>query len=142
VAEVRQERPGPKVQGLRGSRGVQGLYGTAAVVGLLGTGWFNLRHASTGPTQGYLQGWFATAASSSAALDLIVVSVALSVFMVVEGRRLGMRRPWLYVVGGFVLAMAFSVPLFLLIRQRALDLGPDQGRDLDPSRRPGGTTRR
>ena len=93
----------------------------ASAVGLVGTGWFNLRFAGSGSGSGYLQGWFANPASSSAALDLIVVSLAISVFILVEGRRLGMRRPWLYVLFGFVLAMAFTVPLFLLMRERALD---------------------
>jgi len=31
-----------------------------------------------------------------------------------------MRAPWLYVVFGAVLAFAFTFPLFLLLRERAL----------------------
>jgi hypothetical protein len=40
--------------------------------------------------------------------------------MVTEGRRVGMRAPWLYVVGGAVVAFAFSFPLFLLVRERVV----------------------
>lgn len=103
--------------GMRGTVLRQWLYGVLSVVGLIGTWYFNISFAGPG---NYVAAWFANDASSSAATDLIVVSLAASIFMVVEGRRLGMRRAWLYVVAGFVLAMAFAVPLFLLMRERAL----------------------
>ena len=107
----------------------QWLYGLAAAIGLAGTWYFNLSYRGS---QGYLAAWFANDASSSAAVDLIVVAVVLSVFMLAEGRRLGMRMPWLYVVLGFVLAMAFAVPVFLILRERVLEVRrraePDAGR--------------
>ena len=96
----------------------QAVYGVLAVVGLVGTWYFNLTY--TGPPS-YLSAWFANAASSSAAVDLLVAFAAGSLFMIVEGRRLGMRLPWLYPVFGVVLAFAFTFPLFLLMRERVLD---------------------
>ena len=95
----------------------QVIYAVLAVTGLVLTQYFNVTYA--GPP-GYLQAWFANAASSSAAVDLIVVALAAALFMIVEGRRLGMRVPWLYAVGGAVLAIAFTFPLFLLVRERTL----------------------
>ena len=95
----------------------QVTYGVLAVVGLVGTWYFNLTY--TGEAS-YLAAWFANAASSSAAVDLLVAFTAGSIFMITEGRRLGMRAPWLYVVFGVVLAFAFTFPLFLLLRERAL----------------------
>ena len=68
----------------------------------------------------YLAAWFANAASSSAAVDLLVAFTAGSIFMITEGRRLKMRAPWLYVVFGAVIAFAFTFPLFLLVRERTL----------------------
>jgi hypothetical protein len=97
------------------------VYGVLAVVGLVGTWYFNLTY--TGEAS-YLAAWFANAASSSAAVDLLVAFTAGSIFMLVEGRRLGMRAPWLYVVFGAVLAFAFTFPLFLLLRERALNAAP------------------
>lgn len=91
------------------------LYGVLAVVGLVGTWYFNLTY--TGGA--YVADWFANAASSSAAVDLLVAFTAGSIFMIAEGRRLRMRAPWLYVVFGVVLAFAFTFPLFLLMRERA-----------------------
>ena len=95
----------------------QVIYGVLAVVGLVGTWYFNLTY--TGEAS-YLAAWFANAASSSAAVDLLVAFTAGSIFMIAEGRRLGMRAPWLYVVFGAIIAFAFTFPLFLLLRERAL----------------------
>ena len=98
------------------------VYGVLAVVGLVGTWYFNLTYdGSDAGGVSYLAAWFANAASSSAAVDLLVAFAAGSIFMITEGRRLGMRAPWLYVVFGAVLAFAFTFPLFLLLRERALN---------------------
>jgi hypothetical protein len=96
----------------------QVIYGVLAAAGLVGSWYFNLTY--TGPPS-YLSAWFANAASSSAAVDLLVAFAAGSLFMIVEGRRVGMRRPWLYPVFGIILAFAFTFPLFLLLRERVLD---------------------
>ncbi|MDQ1113436.1 hypothetical protein QE418_002884 [Microbacterium testaceum] len=48
------------------------------------------------------------------------MAVAGSIFIIVEGRRLGMRFTWLYVVLSGVTAFAFTFPLFLAMRQRRI----------------------
>ncbi len=96
-------------------------YGVVAAAGLVGTWYFNLTYSGEAS---YLAAWFANSASSSAAVDLLVAFAAGSIFMITEGRRLGMRAPWLYVVFGAVLAFAFTFPLFLLMRERALHAAP------------------
>jgi len=40
--------------------------------------------------------------------------------MVLEGRRIGVRWYWLYVVAAFVTAVGFTFPLFLAARERRL----------------------
>jgi len=102
-----------------------------ASVGLVGTWYFNLRFGTEGGGQTYLQGWFANAASSSAAVDVIVTAVAACAFYLVEGRRLGMRRVWLLVPLTFLLALAFTFPLFLALRERALARREPRGGALD-----------
>ena len=103
------------------------IYLLLAVCGLIGTWYFNLRfHARDG--QGYLDAWFANAASSSAAMDVIITAVAACVFYVVEGRRLGLRWTWLLVPATFLLALAFTFPLFLALRERALQRAATTGR--------------
>ena len=111
------------------------VYILLAAVGLVGTWWFNLASAAAG--EDYLGGWFGTAASSSAAVDILVTGLAAAVLMVVEGRRLGWR-PWvlvLLVLGAVAIAVAFVFPLFLACREVTLSR-----RTPAPSARPAATT--
>ncbi|CAN3701702.1 hypothetical protein MMX123_01697 [Microbacterium sp. MM2322] len=96
-----------------------------AVAGLVGTWTFNVFAivqmrdfvgdlVSSGP------------AVSSITVDLLVVAVAGSVFVIVEARRIGMRFGWLYVVLSGVTAFAFTFPLFLAMRQRHLTAHSDR----------------
>lgn len=59
-------------------------------------------------------------AVSSITVDLLVVALAGSFFILVEGRRLGMRFAWVYVVLSGLTAFAFTFPLFLAMCQRRL----------------------
>jgi hypothetical protein len=43
------------------------------------------------------------------------------VLVLVESRRLGIRWPWVYLVLCGLVAAAFAIPLFLLVRERALE---------------------
>lgn len=101
------------------ANGLSALYVVMAVVGLFDTWYFNLGFAGD-QGQSYLQAWFANDASSSGGVDLIVVAITASVFMVREGHRLGMRGRWLYVTLTPTVAVAFTLPLFLAVRERAL----------------------
>lgn len=103
-----------------GSTALMTVYLILAVAGLVGTWYFNLQFGSTGQEQNYLQAWFANPASSSAAVDIIVTAVAACVFFVVEGRRTGMKWAWALVPATFLLALAFTFPLFLALRERRL----------------------
>ena len=95
------------------------VYLALAVAGLIGTWTFNVM-AITQMTDfiGDLLG--SGPAMSSITVDLLVVAIAGSVFIIVEARRLGMRRGWLYVVLSGLTAFAFMFPLFLAMRQRHL----------------------
>jgi hypothetical protein len=58
--------------------------------------------------------------SRSATVDLLFFSLAATVWMLLEARRLGMRWPWLYIVGSLLIAASVMYPLFLINRERAL----------------------
>lgn len=65
--------------------------------------------------------WFGSGpAVGSLGVDLLVVAIAGSVLIVIEARRLGMKRAWLYIVLSAVTAFAFTFPLFLAMRERRL----------------------
>lgn len=96
------------------------LYLVLAVVGLVGTWTYNV--IAILESRDYLGDWFGSGPSvSSLTTDLLVVAIAAVLFMIVEGRRLGMRRLWLYLLAVPLLALAFAFPLFLAFRERALE---------------------
>lgn len=94
-------------------------YLVLAVLGLIGTWTFNII-AIMGDSA-FFGEWFSNgAATQSLQLDLLVLAIASGVFIVIEGRRLGMRRAWLFLPLAAVTAAAFAVPLFLALRERRL----------------------
>jgi hypothetical protein len=93
------------------------VYLSLAAIGLGGTAYFNVT-GFTGLSGNFFAAWFANPAVSSLSVDLLVSASAASIFIILEGRRLGMKWPWLYVLGSFVTAVAFTLPLFLAMRER------------------------
>lgn len=64
---------------------------------------------------------FANNVSGFFGLDVIVSSVVLWLFVFSEGRRLRMRRLWVYVVCNLAVGVSLGLPLFLFFRERALE---------------------
>jgi hypothetical protein len=96
-------------------------YLVIAVVGLVGTWTLNILAITQ--QSSFLGEWFSNgAATQSLQVDLLVLAVASGVFIVIEGRRLGMRRAWLFLPLAAVTAAAFAVPLFLALRERRLSV--------------------
>lgn len=60
-------------------------------------------------------------AVSSLTVDLLITAVAGSALLIVEARRLGMKRGWLYLVLAGVTAFACTFPIFLAMRERELE---------------------
>lgn len=56
--------------------------------------------------------------SSFFAMDLLVTSVILWVFIFVEGRRLEMKNLWICIVSNLLVGVSLALPLFLLMRER------------------------
>lgn len=68
----------------------------------------------------YGAAWTGSAVDMVLTTDLSIVAIASVVFMITESRRLGMKRVWLYILLSGFTAMAFTFPLFLAMRERAL----------------------
>lgn len=95
-------------------------YVALAVAGLIGTWTYNI--IAFGEQRNYLGDWLGSGPSvMSLTLDILVVLIACAIFVVVEGRRIGMR--WWQIIVFLVMmpaiALAFSFPLFLAFRERA-----------------------
>ncbi len=51
--------------------------------------------------------------------DLLVSAVVVVIFVLVEGRRIGMRHVWASLLG-LLVGISLALPLFLLLRERHL----------------------
>jgi len=90
-----------------------------SIVGLIGTWSFNA--LAIVQMRDFIGDWVGSGpAVSSLTVDLLVVAVAGCILIVIEARRLGMKRAWLYVVLSGLTAFAFTFPLFLAMRERTL----------------------
>jgi hypothetical protein len=108
------------------------IVGVASVV----LGWyFNIRfvrdysHGHTNPIWGdgswaqYIKLMFANPASSSAGQDYTLANVIiLPLITIVDGRRRGIARPWLFFVSSLFTSFAFAWAFYLAVAERQLRL--------------------
>src|SRR5215213_2266269 len=99
------------------------VYAAIGLLALVGTWGNNLQYLGLGFIGFNVRFWedtLANPASRSITVDLLFLALAATVWMLLEARRLGMRVPWLYVVGSLLIAASVMYPLFLINRERAL----------------------
>ncbi|MEQ9074673.1 MAG: DUF2834 domain-containing protein [Sandaracinaceae bacterium] len=63
---------------------------------------------------------FVNHAAASLSWDLLLLTAACIVFMVIEARKHGVRFLWAYIVFAFAIAISVTFPLFLWARERAM----------------------
>jgi hypothetical protein len=98
-------------------------YAAAAVLALVGTWSQNV--AYLGGAEGSFAGRFlidtlANPASTSITVDLLILLIPLFAWMVIEGRRIGIRFYWLYPLFGMLVAISVTFPLYLIARELRL----------------------
>ena len=87
-----------------------------ALAGVVVTWTYNITAITSG--RDYLGDWFGSGPSvSSLTADVLIAAIASVVFILVEGRRLGIRFAWIFVVLIPLVALAFALPLFLGVRE-------------------------
>ncbi len=69
---------------------------------------------------GYFDGWVESLPAAQLAADLIIAFLAFALWAVWEGRRIGMRAWWIPVPASLLVGLCFALPLFLLLRERAV----------------------
>jgi Terpene cyclase DEP1 len=75
----------------------------------------------------FINAAYVNAAAASLSNDLLFIAVAASIFMAIEGKRVGVRFVWLYLVLSGVVAISVTFPLFLLARQiKIAQVQPEQ----------------
>ena len=70
---------------------------------------------------GYFSAWTASTPSTQLLLDLGIAALAFFVWAVVEGPRAKIKHWWVCIPATFLVGLCFGLPLFLLMRERALN---------------------
>lgn len=71
---------------------------------------------------GYFSLWTASIPSTQLLLDLIIAASAFFIWAAVEGPRAQIKRWWLCIPASLLVGLCFGLPLFLLMRERALSI--------------------
>jgi hypothetical protein len=104
-------------------RVVEGVFYLFGVVSLVLGWYFNVRYVhqygSHASYLNYTKSLFNTWAEDSAAQDYVIVNVVLfPLWSIVDGRRRGLRAPWLFFVMSLFTSLAFSVAMYLAFVER------------------------
>jgi hypothetical protein len=116
-----------------GAGAVSVLEGLFYLIGLasLGLGWyFNIRYVHLYGHKAsyvdYTKALFSNWAADSAAQDYIIVNVLLlPLWTIVDGRRRGMRAPWIFFVMSLFTSLAFSMAMYLAFVERQIRYNRD-----------------
>lgn len=106
-----------------------GIYAAIAAVALVAT--WTQNAAYLGDSAGFLKNFLldlkTTPASRSITVDIVLFFLAAAIFMVIEARKHGVPFVWAYIVGGMLIAISVTFPLFLIARERKLAATEDPG---------------
>jgi hypothetical protein len=101
-----------------------GIYATIAI-GALPATWINniafMTQAENSSVVDFIKAAYVNPAAASLTNDLFFVAFAATMFMIIEGRRLGIRYLWLYLILSPLIAISVTFPLFLLARHIQLN---------------------
>ncbi|MRS65292.1 DUF2834 domain-containing protein [Larkinella terrae] len=100
------------------------FYLFCSLAGLVIPWYYNIQHIRYGDTPFTVAAWLragmATPLTRSITTDFLIGTTPVLIWMVREGYRLKMKHIWLYVLLTFLIAFAFTCPLFLFFRERKL----------------------
>jgi hypothetical protein len=109
------------------------VYLAFSVLGLAATMYYNVRAFQTfgvgNTVVAFIRaGYDGSAVIGSLAADFWVGAIASTIWMVAEGKQLGMRNIWGYVFLALLTAWACALPFFLFMRERHLARGGQTAR--------------
>jgi hypothetical protein len=95
------------------------VYGAIAIAALIATWSQNVAYLDRGAD--FLTAFFndtkVTPASRSMTVDIGLFLLAAAILMVIEARKHGVKFVWAYIIGGFLIAISVTFPLFLIARE-------------------------
>jgi Terpene cyclase DEP1 len=68
----------------------------------------------------FLQSTWTNNYGKSLTIDFWTTAITATIFILAEGKRLQMKYIWFYIITTFIIAIAFSFPLFLFARAQKL----------------------
>lgn len=96
-----------------------------AIAGLTVPWYFNLQHILYSPIPftmaEYFRQGFATPLAASITSDFFIGTTPALIWMIIEIKRLKMKHLGFYIAGTFLIAFAFTFPLFLFFRERKIE---------------------
>jgi hypothetical protein len=96
-----------------------GVYGAIAAAALIATWSQNLAYFDK-PARflvDFMNDSKVTPSSRSLTVDILLLALSATILMVIEARKHGVKFVWLYVLGGFAIAISVTFPLFLIARE-------------------------
>jgi hypothetical protein len=104
---------------------LEGLFYLVGIVSLCLGWYFNVRYVHLYGHKAsyinYIKALFNNWASDSAAQDYTIVNIVLlPLWTIVDGRRRGLRIPWIFFVMSLFTSLAFSVAMFLAFVERQI----------------------
>ena len=107
---------------------LEGLYYLIGVVSVCIGWYFNVKYThhvgAKASYVAYTQALFANFAADSAAQDYIAVNVVLlPLWTIVDGRRRGLRAPWIFFVMSLFTSLAFAMAFYLAFVERQERMG-------------------
>jgi len=108
-----------------GVTGLEALYYLIGLCSFAAGYYFNVQYVQT---YGAEAGWvhftkmlFTNPAAASGSQDLVTTNVLLfPLWTIVDGRRLGMRHPWIYFVLSLLTSFGFAMALYLAAHERQI----------------------
>jgi len=106
-----------------------GIYAAIAAAALVATWTQNAAYSGngTGFLKNFLLDLKVNPASRSITVDIVLFFLAAAIFMVIEARKHGVPFVWAYIVGGMLIAISVTFPLFLIARERKLAATDEPG---------------
>ena len=96
------------------------VYAVIAVAALIATWSQTVAYIHSSPADFFVNFWHdakVTASSRNITADILMFGLSAAVLMVIEARKYGVRFVWLYILGGFFIAVSVTFPLFLIARE-------------------------
>jgi Terpene cyclase DEP1 len=96
------------------------VYALIAVAALIATWSQTVAYTHSGLADFFVNFWHdakVTASARNITADILMFALSAAVLMVIEARKHGVRFVWLYILGGFFIAVSVTFPLFLIARE-------------------------